>query len=128
MAALDTIRWTMRGAFGRLTMVLGLALGLAITSAAIAPKAHADSFSLGFNFGDADIGYGATFGDDDYEYRPRHRRAVPRYVYPDQDGPRYYTARRRHTDTVCNLVPVQVWDGYGYVIEDVQRCRRVSRW
>jgi hypothetical protein len=129
MAVLDSIRWTMRGAAGRLTLVLGLATGLAFASLAAAPKAYADSISFGFSFGD-----GGSIGDDVYDdsfddqpvyhVQPRYRHDRPRYRHPS----RTVDVVERRNDTVCHLVPVEVWDGDQYVIQDVQRCRRVSRW
>jgi hypothetical protein len=117
MAVFDVLRQLTRGTAGRLTLVLGLATGLAAASAAMAPAAHADSVRFGITLGDNDGFRRDRHWDEDYGYRPVFNEHRPRW-------------RDRHARTVCRNVPVRVWDDYEgeYVIERVRRCRRVATW
>ncbi len=129
MSAFTAIRTIMRGAPARLSLVLAIATGLAVSSAFVSSSsAHADSITFGFTFGNSapiDRDYHEAIIDDDFGYEdaPVYRRDIPRYAYPAQR----VRVLRRQTDTVCHVIPVRVLTEDGYVIEDVQRCREVLR-
>ena len=126
-------------AFAALTM--GLAAGY------MTAPAQAGELSLSFGFGSDEDGNNPAFDgarspsnwrdtnqDDGYNENDRYNTVNfdrPRYRHPDFFEPpvRWHRPHRRYVryDTVCRLIPVRVWDGYDFVIEDVKRCKRVVR-
>jgi hypothetical protein len=140
MKFVETMRTGLGAAAGRLALVLGLATGLAAFSATLAQPAHADSIEFGLRIGDGDVYPDADSGFpienfrearrnhdgiDDFGWQ-NHRGYRPRYAEPPRHVRR--DRWRNRFDTVCHFVPVEVWDGDDYVIQDVQRCKRVRRW
>jgi hypothetical protein len=131
MAAHPMLTNQTRGALSRLLLVLGLATGMAAVSASLSTEARADSLTLGFGFGNDGVttDFGSTIGDDDNDdgFEPAYHRR--RHYEPafDDEQPRW-RHRRHRSRVVCRIVPVRVFDGFDYVIEERQRCRRIRRW